>query len=144
MKINIMDNCYMCLEKTSIYFLSKHCNCKIYCHENCLKKILKLDKCIICKKKINNNLSYKINEETEKIFILKILKKLHDNFIINNILKIKSSFNFLFFVIYSIVISLLTIFLSIFVLIIYSIYYLYYYYKYKNNYNSYVKFKIKE
>lgn len=139
-----MDNCYICLEKTSIYFLSKNCNCNIYCHEECFTKILKLNNCIICKKKFNDDLLDKVNKKTEKIFILKILKILHDNFIINNILQMKSKFDFIFFMIYSILISLLTIFLSIFVSIIYSIYYAYYYYKYKNNYHSYVKLKIKK
>ena len=142
-----MNNCYICLEETSIYFLSKDCDCNIYCHEDCFTKILKLNKCIICKKKFNNDLLNKVNEKTEKIFILNILKILHDNFIINNILLMKSKIDLLFFVIYSIIISSLTIFLSIFVLIIYSIYYTYYYYKYKNNYNSYdnyVKLKIKK
>lgn len=139
-----MDNCYICLEKTSTYFLSKDCNCNIYCHEECFKKISKLDNCIICKKKINNDLFDKINEETEKIFILKIIKILHDNFIINNILKMESKFDFLLFVIYSILISLITIFLSSLAIILYSINYLYYFYKYKNIYNSYVKLKIKE
>lgn len=138
-----MDNCYICLEKTSIYFLSKECDCKIYCHEECLKQILKLDNCIICKKKNINNLSIKIEKETEKIFLLRILKKLHDNKIINNILKMESSFDLLFFVIYSLIISILTIILLIFILITYYGYYTYYYYKYRNNdYYNYVKLKI--
>jgi hypothetical protein len=137
-----MDNCYICLEKTSIYFLSKECDCKIYCHEECLKHLIEFEKCIICKKNINN-FSNKIEEETEKIFILRILKKLHDNKLINNILKMESCFDLLFFVIYSIIISLLTIFLSIFILIIYYGYYTYYYYKYKNNNYNFVKLKIK-
>jgi hypothetical protein len=47
-----MDNCYICLEKTSIYYKLLNCNCSIYCHEECFRKILKLDKCIICKKNI--------------------------------------------------------------------------------------------
>lgn len=136
-----MDNCYMCLEKTSIYFLSKECDCKIYCHEECLKEILKLEKCILCKKNINN-LSNKIEEETEKIFLLRILKKLHDNKLINNILRMESSFDLLFFVIYSLIISIITIFLSIFILIIYYGYYTYYYYKYKNNNYNFVKLAI--
>jgi hypothetical protein len=135
-----MDNCYICLEKTSIYFLSKECDCKIYCHEDCIKKILKLENCIICKKNINN-FSIKVEEEIEKIFILKILKKLHDNKFINKILKMESSFDLLIFVIYSLIISLLTIFLLIFILITYFGYYIYYYYKYKNN-DYYVKLKI--
>jgi len=132
----------MCLEKTSIYFLSKECDCKIYCHEECLKEILKLEKCILCKKNINNNLSNKIEEETEKIFLLRILKKLHDNKLINNILRMESSFDLLFFVIYSLIISIITIFLSIFILIIYYGYYTYYYYKYKNNNYNFVKLAI--
>ena len=135
-----MDNCYICLEITSIYYLSKECDCKIYCHEECLKQILKLENCILCKKNINN-FSIKVEEETEKIFIIKILKKLHDNKFINKILKMESSFDILFFVIYSLIISLLTIFLLIFILIIYYGYYTYYYYKYKNN--NYIKLEIK-
>lgn len=137
-----MDNCYICLEKTSIYFISKECDCKIYCHEECLKQILKLENCILCKKNINN-LSLKIEEKIEeKIFILKILKKLHDNKLINNILKMESCFDLLFFVMYSIIISILTIILSIFILIIYYGYYTYYYYKYKNNNYNFVKLRI--
>ena len=137
-----MDYCYICLEKTSIYYLSKECDCKIYCHEECLQQILKLENCIICKKKNINNLSLKVDKETEKILLLKILKKLHNNKFINKILKMESNFDLLFFVIYSILVSLLTIFLSIFILIIYYAYYTYYYYKYRKNDYNYVKLKI--
>ncbi len=37
-----MDNCYICLEKTSIYFNLKNCKCSIYCHDECFNKILKI------------------------------------------------------------------------------------------------------
>lgn len=139
-----MDNCYICLEKTSIYFKLLDCNCSIYCHDECFTKILKQNKCIICKKKINNNLQEKIDKKLENIFLLKVIKLLHDNFIINNILKMKSKFDFLLFVSYSIIISFITIFLSILTIIMYFINYQYYYLKYKNNIDkNYIKFKIK-
>ena len=127
-----MDCCYICLEKTSIYFKLEDCNCTIYCHDDCFNKILKQNKCIICKKKINNLLEDKINKKLENLIILKIIKLLNDNFIINNILEMKSKFDFILFILYSIIISSLIIILSIFIIIIYFINYLYYFLKYKN------------
>ena len=35
-----MDNCYICLEKTSIYYKFNSCNCYIYCHTDCFTKLL--------------------------------------------------------------------------------------------------------
>ena len=140
-----MDNCYICLEKTSIYFKLLDCNCSIYCHDECFNKILKQNKCIICKKNITSALIDKINEEIEKMFLLKLVKLLHDNFVINNILKMKSKFDLLLFVLYSIIISLITICLSILIIIMYFINYLYYYLKYKNVIDkNYIKLKIKK
>ena len=132
--IIIMNNCYICLEKTSIYFKFKNCNCYLYCHEQCFANILKQNKCIICKKNINNTLLMdKINEEIENIFLLKLLNKmLYDNYIINYILKMKSKINFLLLVIYSIIFSIITIGLSIFILITYLIIYYYYFLKYRD------------
>jgi hypothetical protein len=140
-----MDNCYICLEKTSIYFKLLDCNCSIYCHDECFNKILKQNKCIICKKNITSALIDKINEEIEKMFLLKLVKLLHDNFVINNILKMKSKFDLLLFVLYSIIISLITICLSILIITMYFINYLYYYLKYKNVIDkNYIKLKIKK
>jgi hypothetical protein len=140
-----MDNCYICLEKTSIYFKLLDCNCSIYCHDECFNKILKHNKCIICKKNITSALLDRINEEIEKMFLLKLVKLLHDNFVINNILKMKSKFDLLLFVLYSIIISLITICLSILIITMYFINYLYYYLKYKNVIDkNYIKLKIKK
>ena len=62
MKDDINYNCYICLENTEIYYKSNLCNCKIYCHEKCMEKIITYNKCIICKKINNihyiNNINY--------------------------------------------------------------------------------------
>jgi hypothetical protein len=133
-----MDNCYICLEKTSIYFKFLECNCNIYCHEECFKDILKLKKCIICKKKINTSLQKKIDNAIQNILLMKLINVLHDNFLINSILKTKSKYYFIIFAIYSVLISFLTILISGFILIIYLVKYLYYFLNYKN----YIKLKI--
>jgi hypothetical protein len=142
-----MDNCYICLEKTSIYYKLKNCNCHIVCHESCFKKILKNNKCIICKQNIKKPLYYKkINQDFENIFIIKILDKVfYSNTFLNNILKSKSRINFLLLIIYSIISSLITISLSIFILINYLIIYIYYIIKYRDTtQKNYEKICIKE
>jgi len=118
-----MDNCYICLEKISIYFKLKNCKCSIYCHDECFKKILKMNRCIICKKNINNSfILNKINEDVE------------------NILKKKSKLNYILFIIYSFIISLLIISLSPIILLVYITFYFYYFLKYRNEiYNNYEK-----
>jgi len=130
-----MDNCYICLEKTSIYFKLKNCNCHIICHDKCLQKILKKNKCIICKKNINNVLyNNKIDLEIENLFIIKILNKVvYNNSFINYIQNSKSTINYLLFILYSILFSLLTISLSIFILLNYLIINIYYLIKYRKS-----------
>ena len=139
-----MDNCYICLEKTSIYFKLNNCKCSIYCHDECFKKIQKQNKCIICKKNINDTFWIdKVNEEAENIFILKILNNLYDNYLINDILTMKSISYLLLFVIYSIIVSLLTISLSFIVLFCQIITYSYYFLKYRNKiYNNFERIHI--
>lgn len=137
-KYFIMDNCYICLEKTSIYFKFLECNCNIYCHDECFKDVLKLNKCIICKKIINTALQEKIDNAIENILLMKLINVLHDNILINSILKIKSKYYFILFAIYSVLISCITILISGFILIIYLVKYLYYFLNYKN----YIKLKI--
>jgi hypothetical protein len=136
-----MDNCYICLEKTSIYFKLKNCKCSIYCHDECFNKILKMNKCILCKKNINNSFIFnKINEEVENVLYIKFLNILYDNFILQNIVKKTSKLNYILFIIYSFVISLLTISLSPIILFFYITSYFYYYLKYRNKiYNNYEK-----
>ncbi len=136
-----MDNCYICLEKTSIYFKLKNCKCSIYCHDECFNKILKMNRCIICKKNINNYfILNKINEEVENVLYFKFLNILYDNFILQNIIKRISKLNYILFIIYSFIISLLTISLSPIILFIYITSYFYYYLKYRNKiYNNYEK-----
>lgn len=137
-----MDNCYICLEKTSIYFKLKNCNCHIICHDECFQKVLKDDKCIICKENIytifNNN---KLYEEIENIFIIKYLDKIfYNNNFVNNILISKSRINYLLFVLYTIIVSFLTISFSILILVNYLFINIYYFIKYRNkNYNNYEK-----
>jgi hypothetical protein len=128
-----MDNCYICLEKTSIYYKLLNCNCSIYCHKECFQKILKLNKCIICKKNIYNySLIDKVYNETENILFFRIIKILYDNYFLQYIMSNKSKINYLLFILYSIIISLFTISLSIIFLFIYLTSYIYYFLQYKN------------
>jgi len=138
------DNCYICLEKTSIYFKLNNCKCSIYCHDDCFRNIQKQNKCIICKKDINNTLLLKkINDKVDNIFILKIMNKLYNNFLINSIARKESNFYLILFVFYSITISLLTISLSFIFLFCQIFTYSYYYLKYKSKiYNNYEKIYI--
>mgnify|MGYP003349972662 CR=1 FL=1 len=59
---NLENYCYICPDKTEIYFKSYNCNCKIFCHSECLQNIFNLEKCIICKKNItkDNNFDNKL------------------------------------------------------------------------------------
>ena len=141
-----IDKCYICLEKTSIYFKLNNCKCSIYCHDECFKKIQKKNKCIICKQQINDIFWIdKVNEEAENIFILKILNNLYDNYLINDILTMKSISYLLLFVIYSITVSLLTISLSFIVLFWQTIIYSYYFLKYRNKiYNNFKRIHIND
>jgi hypothetical protein len=133
-----MDNCYICLEKTSIYFKLKNCKCSIYCHDECFTKILNMNRCIICKKNINNY--FIINKEVENVLYFNFLNILYDNFILQYILQRKSKLNYILFIIYSFLISLLTISLSPIILLHYLASYFYCFLKYRNKiYNNYEK-----
>ena len=120
-----MDNCYICLEKTSIYYKFNSCNCYIYCHNDCFTKILLEEKCILCKTSISKNIEL-IEKNVEKVLLFRFIKIINDNIFLDEILKMRTPLYFLLFIVYSIIMSFVNIILSIFLIVIYYMYYLYY------------------
>ncbi len=136
-----MDNCYICLEKTSIYYKLNSCNCYIYCHTNCFNKVLLEEKCILCKTPISTNIEL-IEKSVEKVLLFRFIKVINDNIFLDEILKMRTPLYFLLFIVYSIIMSFVNIILSIFLLLTYGLYYLYYSTTNKTAYYS--KNKIKD
>jgi hypothetical protein len=132
-----MNNCYICLENTFIYYKYINCNCFIYCHEECFDKIKNNNTCIICRKNINLDLENIIYKIIEKTLLFKLINLIYNNFIFNYLININSFTQFVFFYIYSIIASLLLLLLGIFIILLYYSLYLYI------NHNKYNKFYIK-
>lgn len=124
------DNCYICLEKTNIYFSTKSCNCKIYCHDKCFNKLFLWNNCIICKKKINKK-NFFISTSIIVYFYYKIINYLINFTIINLYSKLELFVNFIF-----------TIFISLFLFIFISLYISLYNYFFIKKYYPFIKYYI--
>jgi hypothetical protein len=136
-----MNNCYICLEDTFIYYKNINCNCLIYCHEKCFDNIKNNNKCILCRKNTKLDLDTIIYRAIEKTLLFRFINLIYDNFIFNFLINISTYIHFGLFVIYSILASLLLLLLSIFIILLYCSIYIYYN-KYTNH-NNFNKFFIK-
>jgi hypothetical protein len=132
-----MNNCYICLEETFIYYKNINCNCLIYCHKKCFDKIKNNKTCIICRKDTKLDLETIVYRVIEKTLLFKFINLIYNNFIFNYLIKISTYIHFGLFVIYSIIASLLLLLLSIFIILLYCSIYIYnYIYKKHNNFNK--------
>ena len=109
------DNCYICLEKTNIYFKNEKCDCKIYCHDECFNKLYIFNKCIICKNNISNKrFSFDITYRVIIYFYYNIINYLIDFTLLNIYSKLDLFINLTFTLLIS---FFLFIFLSIYIYI---------------------------
>ena len=123
------DNCYICLEKTNIYFINTSCNCKIYCHEQCFNNLFYFNKCIICKKNI-----YKKNFILSIKFFIYLYFKIINFFIDFSIIHFYSNFEIIFNSFFYFIISLILFSIFTFIILPYKYFF--------SEYNKFLKFNI--